>query len=67
MTRYIRPKYCPRMTSPDMPLKKAHKKCPFRRAERGRFVCACPSGIRYLYKHGIKGMSKIKQMVLCIA
>jgi hypothetical protein len=73
MTRFIRPRYCPRKTSPDRPLKKAHKRCPFRqpRVMAGsltkKWICSCPSGIRYLYRHGIKGMSKMRQEVLCIA
>jgi len=65
--RYIKPKYCPRTKSPDMPLKKAHIKCTFRHLshDQKHLTCNCPSGIRYLSSHRIKGVSLLKQMVLC--
>jgi hypothetical protein len=46
--RYIKPKYCPRLKSKDMPLKKAHKKCPFRTRHHDKVACICPSAVRYM-------------------
>jgi hypothetical protein len=63
------PKYCPRKTSRDMPLKKAHKRCPFRSLRRsdGKVVCSCPSAIRYMATHGVRGTAMFSTDVICIA
>lgn len=64
--RHIKPKYCPRTKSKDMPLKRANLRCPFRTPRDGRFLCICPSAIRYM-----TDVLKLKNLfnvnLLCIA